>query len=113
MTDSKKLTVTPEGEMTIKTDANGHVNMSSDQPVSMNLGKIESVGIEHLVDVAEHTINEQLGFVSHLVKFRDGGTVEFAYNSSGQIVTLRGHNVLTTVEAGTRVLFKMKPQTGN
>lgn len=108
MTEPNKFTIKPEGPMTFKKGADG-MEVSSAKPLSFDLGHIKAVGIHNLVDVVEHSISEQVGFVSHLVKFRDGASVEYAFNAKGEIITLRGVNVLTTIQNGNEVMFKMHP----
>ncbi|MGH8539193.1 MAG: hypothetical protein ACRETW_01635, partial [Stenotrophobium sp.] len=82
----KPFSVKPEGTVSMRIGSDGKVSASSDQPLEIDLGTIKSVGIENIIDVKSHAINAQYGFVTHLVVFRDGGEVEFAYNNSGQII---------------------------
>ncbi len=111
MNDKTQVTVRGEGTTRITRAADGTPIVASDSPLSIDTaGKpLRSVGIHNLVDVANHTINEQVGFISHLVTFRDGGTVEFAFNIKGEIIKLQGKNVLATVQNGNEVTFKMRP----
>ncbi|AXQ28505.1 hypothetical protein D0B54_07325 [Solimonas sp. K1W22B-7] len=73
----------------------------------MDLGTIKSVGIENIGDVKEHSINNQFGFVSHFVRFTNGGELEFAYNAQGQIVKFEARNLQTVVQNGERLMFRV------
>lgn len=107
--ENKEFQIVGDGEIQISLGIDGVVSATSDQAVTSNLGTIEAVGIENLVDVLSHEISTQYGFRSHLVKFSDGGEVEFAYNSKGEIIKCQGRNVLTHVLNGSKVVFSMKP----
>ncbi len=106
-----QFSIKPDGLMFVTTGADGKLYVQSDQPITIDLKTISSVGIENLVHVKSHEINELYNFISHLVRFRDGGEVEFAYNSDGVLLKCQGRKVLAVVQNGERLIFKMKPQT--
>lgn len=106
---NKKFQIKGAGEVQIAVGNDGAVVATSDQAITSHLGEIDAVGIENLVDVLSHEISNQYGFRTHLVKFVDGGEVEFAYNSNGEIIKCVGRKVLTQILNGRKVIFSMKP----
>ena len=68
---------------------------------------IKSVGIEHLPDVVEHQITTILNSTSHMVRFLNGGRLEFAYSSEGKLIELNAHNLIVSVSSNGEVLISM------
>lgn len=106
---NKEFQIKGDGKVQLSFDSSGAVTATSSQAVTSHLGTIEAVGIENLVDVLSHEISSQYGFCTHLVKFVDGGEVEFAYNTKGEIIKCEGRKVLTQVLNGRKIIFSMKP----
>jgi len=65
---------------------------------------LRSVGIRNLVDVASHEVMTIAGSTSHIVRFRDGGFTQFAYNDRGQLIELSGCHCTMTADRAGRVL---------
>lgn len=92
-------------------DALSYIDKNFVQPFSEN-GNVEieprtikSVGIEHLSDVVEHQITTILGSTSHMVRFINGGRLEFAYNSEGKLIELNSRNLAVKITRDGEILF--------
>jgi hypothetical protein len=98
----------PVGQLLLKVAPDGSISASSNQPISINLGTIKSVGVENLGDIETHGIHRLYNSVSHYIKFFGGGEVKFSFNSAGKILDLCGSEVSVTITNGDRLVFKRK-----
>jgi hypothetical protein len=73
----------------------------------IDFSNISSVGLENICDVEAHFINNVLGSTSHLIKFRNGGEVNFAYNTKGQLVDFCAKNVQLLFDQNQKVIFSI------
>ena len=73
----------------------------------IDFSNISSVGVENICDVEAHFINTVLGSISHLIKFRNGGEVNFAYNTNGQLVDFCAKNVNLHIDQNHKVIFSI------
>ena len=78
--------------------------MSSDEPVTLNLSVLRSVGIKNLVNVENYFINRLMGSVPHQVMFWGGGELRFAYNSTGDLIELHAVGLSVELRLG-QVIF--------
>ena len=60
--------------------------IETDGSLEVNLSIVKSVGIKHLAEVVEHHITTIMNSHSNMVCFTNGGTLKFAYNSTGQLI---------------------------
>ena len=97
-----------DGTVSISTTAGDVIEIDQKGSASVNLKKIEAVGIHNLADVESHNINNIVGSISHYVRFIGGGEVRFVYNASGQLIELSATNVITTVSQNNEIVFKRK-----
>jgi len=104
----QKITINPEGQLSVKIASDGSIAASSDKPLSIDLSTIKSVGVENLIDIEVHEINRLFNSVSHYIRFFGGGEIKFSYNAAGQILDLSGEEVKTTITNGDRLVFKRK-----
>ena len=67
--------------------------IETDDFLEVELSIIKSVGVKHLAEVVEHHITTIMNSHSHMVRFTNGGTLKFAYNSAHGclLITLRWH----------------------
>lgn len=105
----KPINVQSSGQVTSRTNPDGSVSLSSEQPVSLHVESIKSVGIENLVDVETHVINRLFNSVSHYIRFFGGGEVRFSYNAEGELLEFATTNVDAYIENGERIILKRKP----
>lgn len=102
------IKLNPDGSASFSTKSGGVYAIDKQGNVSINLQRIESVGIHNLADVAEHNIERVAGLISHFVRFVDGGEARFAYNTQGQLVDLSAANVGVSVSNQNEILFRRK-----
>lgn len=113
MSDTPKpIKLQSDGQVSARRNADGSVSMNVDQPLSMHIESIKSVGIANIVDVEEHAINQLFGSVSHYVRFFGGGEVRFSYNAAGEILEFTASRVDVEVADGERLLLKMQTEAG-
>jgi hypothetical protein len=95
-------------------DAVGDIKLSAKRDVitiktngetTMELNSIKAVGIANLGDVTEHHITTIVGSRSHLVRFANGGELQYAYNAAGQLIDLTFGNLLMRVTNGNEISF--------
>ena len=67
--------------------------------------EISSVGITNLTEVVEHQITTIVGSRSHMVRFHNGGVLQFAYNSSGQLIELKSQGLAAIITSGSEVSY--------
>jgi hypothetical protein len=88
--------------MRIETSATGERTYVTEWGTSITPGaggtvfrfsKLSKVGIADLTEVESHQITRIAGSTSHVVRFFGGGFVQFAYNSRGELIDLRGHSI--------------------
>ncbi|HCR4035359.1 TPA: hypothetical protein OOF66_001588 [Morganella morganii] len=108
MTESKQITLKPEGVVTISTDSDGIKTISSDEPLSTNIKTILSYGIENIVDIQSYNIEQKDGKTFHHIVFNSGGTIELSFEPGGKNFSATAHEMLTTITNGERVLIKEK-----
>lgn len=87
--DSPATLSTKGNTTTLKTDGSLEVDLKKI--------RLTSVGIKNLVDVTEHHITTIVGSRSHLVRFVNGGELQFAYNASGQLIELSTFKLTVTL----------------
>lgn len=79
--------------------------VQADGDVVMNMRTIRSVGIENLSEVTEHHITTIVGSSSHMVRFANGGTLQYAYNDTGQLIELIAQSLDVTISQGDSIRF--------
>lgn len=90
------IQVTPKGDVTI-IQPNGEMEME--------LRSIKAVGITNLGDVIEHRITTIVGSRSHLVRFSNGGELQYAYNSLGQLIELTSRDLFIYISENHEIRF--------
>jgi hypothetical protein len=55
---------------------------------------IKCVGIKNIANVQSHEVNTLFGSRSHVVRFVNGGVLNFAYNAQNEIIELSAQKVL-------------------
>lgn len=97
--DTLKFTITPDGR----------VNAHSDSELQINLDKIQSVGIENIVDIESYAITRIVQSTSHHIKFFGGGEVAMAYSAQGRILDFKTNGVQITISNGDRLMIRKSP----
>lgn len=97
-------------EKVIHITSSGAVIKRVDQNhIHINFNNIKSVGLNNIMDIECHTINTIYNSRSHLIKFRNGGEVTFAYNDKGQLVDLRAIGVNLLLNSSNELVFSISP----
>jgi hypothetical protein len=89
-------------------DADGKLKLTYKQGVHIDLEQITSIGIANLFDVASHTINDIWGSTSHVVRFHDGGSVQFSYSHSGELLEFSGNDIAILIQESTKLMVIRK-----
>ncbi len=92
-------------------DKNGKLVTTYEEGVHLNVEQISSIGIANLSDVASHTINHILGSTSHVVRFHDGGSAEFAYSHGGELLQFSGRNIAFKITQDAQLMLIRKNAT--
>lgn len=100
----------PDGTVSVKSSSGAAITMG-DSGISIDLEKINSVGIKNIIDVETHSINTALGSRSHFIKFYGGGEVQFAYNQAGQLIELSSTNVSLLLTPDNELIFSRPDDT--
>lgn len=74
-------------------------------PYEVELDALHHVGLKDLTAVVEHRIEEHFGSVSHYVRFRNGGTLCFAFNANGALLELSGNRLTMRLDESDGTLL--------
>jgi hypothetical protein len=69
---------------------------------------IKSVGVKNIIDVEFHSVNTILNSRSHLIRFRNGGEVAFAYNDTGCLIDLHAVGVDLILSQNDELMFSIR-----
>jgi len=97
--NEQKIQITPSGA-SIK-----HVDQNN---LHFDLKNIKSVGVKNIIDVEFHAVNTILKSRSHLIRFRNGGEVAFAYNDTGCLIDLYAVGVDLTLSQNNELMFSIR-----
>ncbi|MDP1773865.1 MAG: hypothetical protein Q8L15_16455 [Methylobacter sp.] len=97
----------PDGTLSVKSSSGAVITMG-ENGISIDLEKIESVGIKNVIDVETHSINTVVGSRSHFIKFYGGGEVRFAYNQAGRLIELSSTNVILSLSPDNGLIFSRR-----
>jgi hypothetical protein len=108
----KNFSVSTTQDACTHVDANGKLITTYKQGTDIHVDKITSIGIAHLADVASHTVNHILNSTSHVVIFHDGGSVQFAYSHSNELLEFSANNIAIQIDESGKLMVvrKSKPQ---
>jgi hypothetical protein len=108
----KNFSVSTTQDASTHVDANGKLITTYKQGMDIHVDKITSIGIAHLADVASHTVNHILNSTSHVVIFHDGGSVQFAYSHSNELLEFSANNIAIQIDESGKLMVvrKSKPQ---
>jgi hypothetical protein len=93
-------------------DADGKPVHTQKEVFSISVDVVKSIGIAHLEDVVSHDINHVLNSTSHVVRFKDGSDVQFAYSHSGELLEFSSNNIAIQIDESGKlmVIRKLKPE---
>lgn len=104
----------PNCEKILHTTASGTcIRLVNKDHLHIDFKSIKSVGLENIADVEFHSINTIVNSCSHLIKFRNGGKVTFAYNHNGQLIDLSATGVNLLLSQNDELTFSIKPINAN
>jgi hypothetical protein len=67
--------------------------------------RIKSVGIKNIGFVESHQVNTVFGSCSHVVRFVNGGVLQFAYNEKNELLELSAHKVQFAISDAGEAMF--------
>ena len=102
----------PDGSVDISTSFGAAVHVAHDGKVELDLQLIKTVGLRNLVDVVSHEINSIASSISHVVKFANGGLLQFAYNSGGSLIDFSASKLVVTLSKDNSLLVGVPSKDG-
>lgn len=87
----------PDGSFDINTSSGAAIHVDKDGNVKVNIALITAVALKNVVDVVSHDINEIASSRSHVVRFNNGGVLQFAYSNSGKLIDFSTTNLEFTI----------------
>lgn len=106
-----RINVGEMGVAKLKTASGTTIAVDKDGNAEVNLANIKAVSIANLIDLQEYRITHVAGLISHFARFVDDGTLEFAYNTNGKLVSFSGSHV--TVGITTENVVTIHKYTGD
>jgi hypothetical protein len=70
------------------------------------VSSVGQVGIANLADVYSHVVTTIAGSTSHVVQFRGGGSLNYAYNDRGELIELAGSGISLRRDASGNMLVQ-------
>ena len=98
--EQTSFTVTPAGEMKVKTKPDGTLAVSSEKSVSIDMENILSIGIQNVVDIKSYQQERLEHSTRHIIEFHGGGKVDLEYSHSEEIIKCSIHGLITEIEQG-------------
>ncbi len=96
----------PDGNISVRMDNGGTAILNGDE-VSLDLSVIRSVGIANLGEVESHAVNTIVGSRSHVIRFINGGILQFAYNNDGEIIELCAEKLQVRLSPNKDLVFSL------
>ena len=90
------------------TPSGTNIRRVGEDHLHIDFKNIRSVGVKNIIDVELHAINTVLNSRSHLLRFRNGGEVRFAYNDKGFLIELLIKGVDLTLSTSDELMFFIK-----
>jgi hypothetical protein len=96
-----------DGGMTVRLRDGSVVKLGTDGNISATLPVIKAVGVKNLGDVESHAITTIVGSRSHVIKFTNGGLLQFAFNNQGEIIELSASKLQGMLVNGNEMVYSM------
>ncbi|MET3133622.1 hypothetical protein AAKU55_003912 [Oxalobacteraceae bacterium GrIS 1.11] len=94
----------PDGSVTVRLQ-NGDSFAIKEDSICADVSAVSSVGIKHLDEVASHIVNDIAQSRSHVIRFVNGGLLQYAYNSAGELIGLSARNLGCRLSSNNELLF--------
>lgn len=107
--NDKPIEIPPSDTMDIFTNSDGVLVCHTENMINIDFTSIKTVGIENIVDIDKHEITPLFDSVSHYIKFRGKGEVQFSYNLNGTLLELATTDVQIVVRHNENILFRRMP----
>lgn len=72
---------------------------------SLEVDRITSVGIKDIGFVERHEVNTRFGSRSHVVRFVNGGLLQYAYNAKSELIELTASNLTIHISRSGAVML--------
>ncbi len=99
--------INPDGTIEAKTNFGVSVVTNKDGTMDVEMGSIRSVAIDNVLDLESYAINEIAGSKSHVIKFSNGGSANFAYNNAGQLIEFGCRKVQVSISHDGKVTLRL------
>ncbi|MGZ3241370.1 MAG: hypothetical protein ACXWJK_14030 [Burkholderiaceae bacterium] len=96
-----------DGSITVGLRDGSIVELGADGNISATLPVITAVGIKNLGEVESHAITTIAGSRSHVVKFTNGGLLQFAFNNQSEIIELSASKLQGMLVNGNEMVYSM------
>jgi hypothetical protein len=90
------------GGMTLRLADGGIFSVDENGCANGSVPHAISVGVLDLAEIESHAINTIAGSRSHVVRFRNGGLLQYAYNDAGQLITLSSDKLNSQLSRGSQ-----------
>lgn len=81
-----------------------------EEGISVDLGKIKSIGIENILDLKAYNMSREGDRIMHVLEFSDGGTCEVTYLVTGKLEVFNGHRLSVQISKdGVLTIKKYNP----
>jgi hypothetical protein len=98
----------PNDQIVHITPSGTSIKRVGEDHLHIDFKNIKSVGVKNIIDVEFHAVNTVLNSRSHLIRFRNGGEVMFAYNDKGCLIELIAKGVDLTLSSSDELMFFIK-----
>lgn len=95
-------------QVSVHTDKDGVMNLSTEGSMSSNIDQIKSFGIANIVSITDYQINKDGSVISHSIKFRNGGSIELSFNEDGTNFSATISGMTSHVRNGEEILISSK-----
>ncbi len=72
----------------------------------ISIRQVKAIGIDNLLDIEVHSINNIANSTSHFLRFRGGGELRFSYNQAGQILEFSWDRLNVAVSPDGEIKFR-------
>jgi hypothetical protein len=97
----------PDGGIIVRLHNGSIVGLGADGSITATLPKVSKVGIKNLGEVESHAITTIAGSRSHVVRFINGGLLQFAYNNVGDIIELSSENLKGQLTPNNEMVYSI------
>lgn len=114
-TDPKIPVASPEyqhyhatGKSTIALECGGQFCLEASGDGKLDLSIIRCVSIRNIEEIESHAVNTFAGSRSHVVRFINGGLLQYGYNNAGDVIELSSSRLQLTITPENDLIFTVE-----